>query len=324
MDSILMNYLIWQHNDWVYPKADGRIEIPQTIISKMGWKDLDKIYVVAARGEIIISPDVDTDSSDKAMLCKLNKGRIRIPATISKAVGFHNVPVYMVAITNCVIVKANICTSNTIRRARLFLEGLSTEQKENLIGIVRNEPLVNEVAVPVNPKNIPALAEPELILLDVIQPVVFRVTGEPVYLGAAWIKENKELILMDSGGDNMYLIPGIHILRGGFRIGYLLVDTSLYREISFNILKRGALEFIIWYDTASPNSFKLYVNPPTVLADELLKKTQEICSNATEFANSVFRKVDAVDVVTQKYRRSLPTLVKQNIVLNFKGEKEQT
>jgi len=317
MDSIIKNYLTWRHGIYVYPKADGRIEVPQSILSKMGW-DLKEIYITAELGEIIISP-IPLDNSGRSMACKLTNGRVRIPYTISKVLGFDKTPVYMVICNGYIIVRSNVNSISSNKRIQLFLESLSDSQKKDLIAIVRNLPIINNVAISVA-KEVYS-AKPELILPDVVQSIVFRIIGPPACLGCAtWLRETKELFLIKDFNDcsPVFIIPGIQIMNGGFRIGFLLVDTPLYKEISV-LVKRGASELIIWYETSSPTNFRIYVNPITPLENKLMDKAHNMCQDHFEFANDVFKIITPEEYFMNRNYQTIPTLVKQNVVVGGKN-----
>lgn len=324
MDSIIKTYLIWQHGNHVYPKADGRIEVPQPIVSKMNWQRLEKIYITANCGEIIISSK-KPGMVGKTMLCKISKNRIRVPATLTREVGFSKTPVYMVLSENKVIIRSNVLSQNTMARVNSLLEKFPNEHKEELLDIFRNKSITNGIVIPDHIENIYDNAQPELILPDVTQPIVFRITGAPTYVGtASYVTHSRKLIFTFYGGyESMYLVPGIHIARGGYRIGFLLINCWFQKQMANLVIYRNASEIIIWYDTSRTNNFKLCVNPPTVLRKELLKKAESMCSNPIKFVEKTFKFITAEEFKRNSLKYGhVPTLVKQNIVIGGNNEYE--
>lgn len=338
-DFIIENYILTHSKTFAFPKADGRVEVPQQIVNQAGWKKEKYIHVGFVPGELYLSKTNNFESYVTYLgKMVINDGRIRIYAGYLKKCGFAGKSLSMVIANGHIIVRLDNTNPQSGVEIKEFVRGLSDEQKDKLSGIILQTFRQQEQPPKVksgDKLNLPKQKEPrkdgtkvynpELLLLDVGKPVVFTPVNMPVRFPGFWSTKHKEVVLLHKSVEKvpvaptpLYVIPGIEKLSGGsFRVGYLLLDSKVYADLVHNI-KIGRIkdnrDIIFWYDSPSFCKFKFFNNPPASLNPELVGQAKTMCSNPAVFLIDTFRTVYACDDLDE-----MPTLTKQ-VVRPYNGE----
>jgi hypothetical protein len=330
----VLNYLIVQHGTISYPKSDGRVEIPQLLIKQLGWDKNNIAYIKFFNNELLIYSKHIEDNSKNIWIIHITNGRIRIPASILKNTKLNNKTLCLTISGKNIVVRSKI----KFEKVQLFIDSLSNKQVEllcsvfipefeieknnidesEIINIVSKQTVKNKDQKFINSIQNVETTSTELIMLDMVQPTVFKVVGDPFTFPAIWLKKNKEIVrpsrsISDNYIQQLYIIPGIHVQKTDQRVGFLLVQEETFLNIKNKIVKnkKDFPEIILWYDPFVSGNFKVYINPPTDFGIDKIKIAQDLCSNPIKFIKQSFRIEEFDDETPEKF----PVLVVQNIRL---------
>jgi hypothetical protein len=294
--DILATYFIHQPGLILYPKADGRVEIPQFIVKGLEWDNISCVCVHMYPGELILSVKKNLCKASE-LLGKINvtKGRIRIPLGFLKKSGFEKRPVVLGAGSDgSLIIRPD--RSDVAEDIRKFIDNnLSENLTNDLASLLIGKPDDSGEASPI-------------LFLPAANSLCFRPIAAP-YRFAGFKLKNGELVTTSnhksSYSRDFYLIPGIKRSSGVFKPGFLLTSEHLFSIINSKIVHPINYDLIILNNGFD---FKVYRNPVEVLSQDIIKESEQICSNPGEFIKKFFRKVDKFDwnkMVSGRY----PTLV---------------
>lgn len=333
------NYLIGQQGTISHPKSDGRVEIPQPLIKKLGWDKKQTAYIKFYNGELLVYTKKIEDSSKNIWISRITNGRIRIPVSVLRSANLNNKPLYLAIGGENIIVKSktksekiqNFLSSLNPEQIKLlysaFIPEYNTENvkidESDLIENVYSDVIkdvekeedsnflnsVQDVDKVLEEKsdNILESCEPELILPDITQPTVFKIVGGPFTFPAIWSENCGELVLpykeRCGGYQQLYIIPGIRMLKKSMTIGFLLVQESIFSNIREKVLnnKKDFPEIILWYDSFVDGSFKVYLNPSTDVDVNLITTAQNLCKEPLNFIEQNFRYEEFDDVSSKQF-----------------------
>jgi len=319
----------------LYPKADGRVEIPQSFVRLMGWKDKGRIKISLAGPQKLCLVEGDRMVAHQFVgSVVVSMERVRIPASMLRKIGLDkNDRVVVIPQISpgdpCLIVVPDL--SRKIEAVRQVFLDIGQKKCEWLAGLV-------DVALQVVPKDEgPPVSHfsdlpqaPRLFFPSPFKPTIIRVIGKPFAFRAHWVaapasnggggtfvahKDDLCQLCKVRGPERIYLIP---VLRRGVdadQVGFLLVKEELRTVIgralySFN---PTSFDLILYYKPFSYGMFDVFRNPPEPIPESVLDKAQESCVNPDAFLDSVFKEIPAPFVQD----RSPAVLVKRNFALGL-------
>ncbi len=334
MNAFIIEKYLSTSGTILYPKADGRVEVSQKIINKMGWVNQKYIHVGSFPGEIYLSGS----NNFKTMVNYLGKikvsgGRIRIHAAFLKKCGFIDKPISVIISGDNIIARLNNTGPESVNKIKEFIHGFSENQEQQIFNFIIQD--FAEVAPPIEkpkkvipkkviPKKVipkKVIPKPELLLLNERNVSTLRFMGLPKRFLGFWSKKYNEVVVFKQDSplpyhsNSLYLIPAIDKLAGGtFKIGYLLLNSKTYSTLiqSINIDEYNYKErdIIFWPNHYDYSRFRVYSNPPTKINHEINNKAEEIFLNAKNFLYETFRTVSSIANLTD-----MPALTKQNVRL---------
>lgn len=242
----------------LYPKGDGRVEIPQTIIHILSWENLKEVYIFIEDYRIFLSPTPETRQLIHPVgKTKVSQGRIRVPATFVKQGGMEKKTLsaaidedgFVEIRVNGVRGKHLTAAVNEIPDAiALRIANCLTEDKLNLVV----------------PK--------KLIIPQTRQTICFRALQDPFRFRAYWLKSGDIVFGQYSQGPHIhifYLIGGyVKLPKGKVELGYLLATQVLYdlflaarRRASNEGTDPSNRDWIIQFDPTIREDFRVFNVP---------------------------------------------------------------
>lgn len=301
INEIITTHLVWEHGYVIYPKGDGRVEIPQIFIKQLDWSKNKEVFAQSKFGEIVITKNklLNYDS------IKFTNNRIRISLGILKKANLDKKSLYVISNSNYLIIRTYVDGSNDIsNRVYDFISTLNDVQKNQLLSIFVDK-IINKV-------------ETNLILLDQAKPMVFRIVGPAFTFPAMWCNKNIKICAdRPELSSQLYLIPGINIQKQNLESGFLLVSENTFSNIKTKIVEKMGItmsnenipiELVLFYDVFVDGKFKVYINPPTPIDQSVIENTKKLCSNASNFINKTFAKEKLED-----FPERFPILTKQTM-----------
>jgi len=267
----------------VFPKADGRVEIPQFVVHAMGWERINKAYITIE--DIGVCVYANDEGLNTAGLTLVSGGRIRIPAGILKKTVFFKRPLVFVIERNRVIAR---------KRAELsdVEEGL-----KNIFGDEEIEQIGVEPPRKSAPKEKPInVGKPELIMLDTNNITTFRPVGSPFKFAASFNNTQREIVFSAPRHNifPFYLIPGIkRVNKNSFIIGFLLLSSRTHERLCWKIKENGIDREVMFYPGQTEmGGFRVFTNPPnTKYSPELIRRAKHMCEDPKNLLETHFRQV---------------------------------
>lgn len=277
------------NNFLLHPRKDGRIEVPQIIVKKMGWnKD---VYISRFDGGLKLSPKL----GQSIINVKHSNGRIIIPKDILKN---ENVLFKRLrAEINGTSIKIMTEPQYYADLAESIVSAMDLDLAKHIIkSIYKKFPDLSFVKT-----------DAELFLPNKENPICFRPVGLPYRFPAYYL--NSKLLKLANGSiktekvpELFFIIPGIKKCGTAYSIGFLLVNSKLHGRISYIVSKNGGVhnqDIIIQYsnkDVGNFGSFRAYLGPREKLPDKILKTANRLCKNPKEFLLNNFSRIASQDV----------------------------
>jgi len=301
----LVNLMLTSFGIDLYPKADGRVEIPKYVVIKSGWNSLDMVYMSSDMcGNLYISADSDLIENEVSVAVAISGGRLRIPAGFLKKVNLHNknlVATYDADSTLCL--KAD--NSENEEALTLFLEELDDLQAAKLLDMLtggkslrsdNDIPNMELIRVSANQK---ALPEAKMFLLegDETRSFVFRPVGNPYKFKFCWINKVPKLVRSDVKNNalTLYIIPGVNRVKKDENLsGFLLIDQTTFEKICYIVKKKNESTAIgkdlifMFSPKVKIGSFKVFENPHVSLDPKIVEEAKMVCANPEQFLSNNF------------------------------------
>ena len=245
----LVNLLSTNFGIDLYPKSDGRVEIPKHIISSVGWDSLELVYMSSDMYEnIYISSDcslLDIAEGEVAASVAVSHGRLRIPAGFLKKIGLLNRNLVAVSdMSGTLYIKPDNSNSGDalVEIINNLNEDVVKQLSKALSGLTENYiPNMELVRVSVNQSELP-LAELFMLEGNENSSFVFRPINNPYKFKCCWV--DKVPLISKSDNEHtatLYLIPGIKRIKkdkGGGIPGFLIIDETTFGKICYIIKKK--------------------------------------------------------------------------------------
>lgn len=307
----LVNLLLTNFGVDLYPKPDGRIEIPKYIISVAGWDSSSMVYMSSdLSGNIYISTDSSLVEDEISIAVAISHGRLRIPAGFLKKARLFNRSLVSVYDMNSML-HLRPDNSDSIEALSEFLSTLDDNQVNELSNIltgrvqsnIRQLPHMEIIRVPVNQKELP---EAKLFLLEGNEQhsFIFRPVGNPYKFKCCWV--NKTPMLAHGNDDNnclatIYAIPGVKRVKKDAGVGipgFLLIDQMTFGKICYVVKKKGEntavdRDLIFMFSPKTKvGSFKVFENPKEDLDTKIIEEAKQVCANPEKFLSTHFNLFD--------------------------------
>jgi len=246
MKDVLLDFLITKRGIVSFPKSDGRIEIPQTIVKMMGWDKCNEIYIKKSPSGLLLT----STTSVRGLVGKVvvSCGRVRIPAKILRSSNLENKKIVLAIKQDYVIARSDNrkdkeeitellngfcshCKQRLEQIVEFVLGNVTQEPEEEPIKEVKEPEVVEQVnndtpfkiepekeffnGLPLIVKDAEDGVEPFLFLLERDCQMVFRPIDMPYRFPGYWLNHKNELVLFKNYSSSFqkpgmfYLIPGI-------------------------------------------------------------------------------------------------------------------
>lgn len=316
----------------VNPKSDGRIEIPKLWVKQLGFDKLRVVSISFSDGEFIVHK-CSNEYKDNEWEVRVTDGRVRVPSSVLKLSNLIGKQLFLRINSESITGKSysiydkvarffDTLTENQLQLwCSIFCPDFEiepnvsiSEAQDEILDSVEQKAIDDIVGI--EDENALRPIGPELILLDMAQPTVFKITGGPYTFPAIWLEKDKEIVRPYKGSSDrfirqLYVIPGFQILKKVKRIGFLLVQEEVFEQIRNKVLeaKKDFPEIILWYDSFVHGNFKVYLNPSTDVDTNIIHLAQTMCNSPMKFIEKNFRVEEFDDVAPEKF----PVLVIQNL-----------
>ena len=300
----LVNLLLTSFGVDLYPKSDGRIEIPKYMITTAGWDSYDKVYMSSdLQGNLYISSDSTFFSGGVTISVAVSHGRLRIPVGFLKRIGIHNRNLVAVYDMNSTL---HLRPDNSESEEALveFVNELNEKDAILLANILMGRAVLDNyipnmeiVRVSVNQKPLP---EAEMFLLEANEQrsFMFRPIGNPYKFKCCWVDKVPHLAYENNDNATMlYVIPGIKRIKkndGGTVPGFLIIDETTFGKICYVVKKKGddtaiGKDLIFMFSPrVRIGSFKVFENPKEDLDPKIIEEAKQVCANPERFLSSNF------------------------------------
>lgn len=261
----------------VFPKADGRIEIPQFVVSAMDWKGLSEIYFT--HEDVGICMYADGSRLKNIIGSSIsNTGRFRIPATSIRKTPFFRKGLIFVIERERVVAHPRAELSKVKEDLGVLFSGSKTP-KEHLKELE---------------KDLPKLGKPELILLDTNRITTFKPVDLPFSFLATFSSTKREIVFSASkyNNFNFFLVPGIERSGNNYRIGFLLINNQVYKKISSKLKDYSSEhnEIGFWPHPKETGGFQIFINPSFGKYEKaIVGKAKIMCKDPKELLEIHFR-----------------------------------
>lgn len=265
------------------PKADGRLEIPQSIVRLFGWNNKSTIRI--SRQQIGLKLTTK-ELFEESYATKVSCGRVRIPAGIIKEFGFYQKQMLLFICNNDeVIIRPKIDECNLTSIINKIDKEILDQLWLTLNGCSHNEPTVPLI---VNEKSVRNLTDsgdkikPQLFTLNTNAYFIFRIVG--MAYRVAGKSYGNVVTITRNGTDKFYLIPGIRVNDNSF--GFLLLDSDVFGFLS-SLIREHRIEktlysrnTIFMYNSFDCR-FSIYFDP--VESHHLQAIAEEVCKDPEKF-----------------------------------------
>jgi hypothetical protein len=316
----------------LYPKGDGRIEIPQGLVRLMGWRNKSIVRIgTCLRGLSLASDDFPVPEPLGQVAVSMD--RVRIPVSILRKAGINGKPgvtvtpdlnkpmlivlPYMLDRVGSVATVLSEMGEATCAKLLAAIDGKTVSAR------LREADAVPELVPGTEPLD--SGTEPKLFFPSPFKPTVIRVIGQPFMFQAHWVAtvgggtfivhKVECPLCKERGPERLYLVP---VIRRGAELeqaGFLLAKEEL-RAVIGRVLSGSnpsAFDLMLYYKPFAYGMFEVFRKPPEPLVDGLVESAQEMCGDPDAFLESVFAEPDA-DAVAQ---RSPAVMVKSHFGSSF-------
>lgn len=289
----------------LYPKGDGRIEIPQGIVRLMGWKDKSVVSISMGEGCIFLADGDNVHVSNLLGRVVVSMERVRIPMSMLRRIdGGSRSPVVVSPNLRSSVLVVLPDVAGRKHKIEAVLKDMGAGPCSRLLSLLMGQQPESQEeegpAHPVEPAAPDAPAGPRLFLPDFAAPDVVRIVGSPFSFQSHWVP-------MDKGGaivphvdfgcvcrgtkapERLYLIPVIR-RKNKLETGYLLVRDDLRAKIGRVLAGSNPTSFdlIFCYKPFVDGMFEVYKNPPEPLPPDVVEKAQEDCGDPNKFVAGTF------------------------------------
>lgn len=305
----------------LYPKGDGRVEIPQSLVRLMGWKNKCRVEIgLSGHQRLCLTGNERTATARHLGSVVVSMERVRIPASILRKaeldIGDRKSVVVVPQMPSSFCMDKDPCLSvvpdlgSRFNMARAWFEAIGQRNCELLAASLEGKPVLADPEPVIPPDPVQEMVEnlrepsqpPKLFFPSPFKPTVIRVIGKPFLFQAHWVatsgggtfaahKDDACPLCKDRGPERMYLIP---VLRRGAdmeQAGFLLAKEEL-RAVIGKVLAGAnptSLDMILYYRPFAYGMFEVFKNPPEPIPEGVLEKAQETCGNPDAFLDSVFK-----------------------------------
>jgi hypothetical protein len=309
----------------LYPKADGRIEIPKHIIISAGWEQCDVVYMFSDMcGSLYISSCSSLLDNDISITVAVSHGRLRVPAGFLKKIGLFNknlIATYDMNNTLCL--RPDSSENALVDFVNNLSDDLATRLSQILLGTVKENNYIDSEEIIRIPTDQPKLPQPMLFLLegDEERSLVFRPVNNPYKFKCCWV--NRVPFLSTLGNDKaiiLFAIPGIKRTKKDKDknvSGFLIIDEITFGKIWYIIKQKGCDTAIdkdlifIFSPKTRIGSFKVFINPDENLDPKTIGEAKQVCANPERFLSSYF------DLYTSGQCDLPPTTITVNTIGNI-------
>ena len=310
----------------LYPKADGRVEIPKHIVS-YAW-DSNLVYISSDMcGNIFISDDAEQIQEEISVSVRVSHGRVRIPSGFLRKVGMYrrNLIATFDGISIVHIKQNNASGYGALLE---FLNSLSDCQADQFVKIMtgrapRDDNNIPDMEIVRISANQGVVSEPKLFLLvsDENKPVLFRPIGDPYKFKCCWVDGVPKLTQNDDTNNTsvIYAIPGIKRNKDeGNAAGFLLIDSITFGKVRYVANRRGStvvgrVLIFLFSPKARVGSFKVFENPEEKMDPNSIEEAKLICSNPERFLYNNF------DLFASGSRGQTPLTITANTMKKDQG-----
>jgi len=261
--EILAN-LLASHGVQVFPKADGRIEIPQSLVRMIGWGRGQKVYISDKPGFLIVSKE---KSKNNVRSIITTGGRARLPVGVLRNKGFEGKPLALSIEKDCIIARV-YCDADDILKT-LSLDNHSIKSLTNVL-LGENSPKL-------------FLLKNQTVVLPLRPPFRF-----PGYFLSTREVVRFEFPQSSIAPEYFYLLP---VLSEPGKYGFLLLNENDYTIIGIKLKSAGV-------SLDNPNrgivpmwlpfsGWKIFLNPVEHKYD--INKAREACGKTEDFLKNNFR-----------------------------------
>jgi hypothetical protein len=301
----LARMIAYRDGTTLYPKGDGRVEIPHGIVRLMGWRDKSTVWIKYGPGCLVLSGNKPDNPIGRITV---SMERARIPMSMLKAASMGN---------SSVVATLNLSDGSMVVRRSLAsmadicdLEGAFREAGEpvcrRLMAILGG---AQQDKIPDKSETVPDIPaplskndakKPWLFLMNTKKPMIIRVIGTPFAFQAHWVTNSSvgELVPHIEGcplcefraPERMSLIPVIRKSDGQSAPGFLLAQEDLRSKIARQLVGRNPTDFdlVLYFAPFQDGLCSVYKAPPEPIGDDLVKTAQAVCSDPNGFVASSF------------------------------------
>lgn len=308
--DMLTRILVSGEGTAVYPKGDGRVEIPHGIVNLVGWRDKSTIWIRHGHGCLVMS---DKREGQPIGHVSVSMGRTRIPMSTLKKVGMVYIKVDVIPdlVSGTVTVKPSRYRCED--RVKAVLRELGVDACAKLLAALSGE---NNALFPIDDR---CAANPKLFLVDSSSPTIVRVIGRPFAFKMHWVPiGNKGMIVLHRDKcplcttrvpDITFLIPVIKKRNGESKTGFLFAQEALRTNIARQIAGKNPTEFdlILFYKPYSDGMCSVYKSPVEPMPDDQVSAAMSACADPNAFVANTFQ--DAENLRVQMVPGRAPTFI---------------
>jgi len=299
--QILISLMLTDFGISLYPKSDGRVEIPKYIVKNIGFVSSNMVYMSSDMcGNIYISTNSELLEDEISISVAISNGRLRIPSKFLKKIGLINKSLVIVSDSHSILhLKAD--NSHNEEALELLLNELDDDKTSRLLDIlsgkrVDNNYILNMDIVRVS-TNQTKLPKAKLFLLEGNEDktFAFRPIGNPYKFRCCWVNRVPKLTKDANNSVILYAIPGINRMKSGDNSsGFLIIDQITFGKICYVVNKKNSTTAIgkdlifIFSPKTKIGSFKVFENPNTDIDNKIIEEAKLICANPEKFLSNKF------------------------------------
>lgn len=287
----------------LYPKGDGRVEIPHGIVRLVGWRDKSVVWIGKGPGCLVLS---NAKPESPIGRISVSMERARIPMSILRASSMGGpVAASLDLVAGTIVVRRSLGPADLAD-----LEGTFREAGEpacrRLMSILGGVSLCivadRTPEPPRQPRETSSGGEPRLFLMGASRPTVVRVIGMPFAFQAHWVPSangSAGRLVPHSGGcalcalrapERMSLVPVIRRVDGLHIPGFLLAQEELRAKIARQLSGRNPIDFdlVLYFAPFQDGMCSVHKAPPEAVPEGLVRSAQAACSDPDRFVAEAF------------------------------------
>jgi hypothetical protein len=298
MFGALAHTLVSDDGTTVYPKGDGRVEIPHGIVRLMGWRDKCVVWIWRSHDRLVLS---DRPNGHQIGRVSVSMERARIPMSMLRTVGMDGRPLVVSPELTSGTINVRPSLVKAKPRVEAVLREMGPEMCAKLAAALSGDSCADK---PADPAKGARAADPKLFLMDTSGPTVIRVIGAPFVFNAHWVpvgdkgrivphRDPCPLCSMRTP-DKMFLIPVVRKKGGETQAGFLLAQEDLRANIARQIAGRNPTEFdlILFYKPYSDGMCGVYKSPVEPMPESQMANARSACADPNAFVASTFHETD--------------------------------